>query len=103
MSPETTFVDKANKNWLPQQRPMTDRKTNFRLTIYSHSSTNPEILAKIGPLRFEIIGLTGIVNNEYKIRNRNRTCSLLYLLSAAGQAKLQYCVAMLPSSVRMML
>jgi len=81
MSPETSFVDKANKNWLPQQRPMTDRKTNFRLTIYSHSSTNPEILAKIGPLPFEINGLTGIVKNKYKIRNRSRTCSLLCLLS----------------------
>ena len=40
------------------------RKTNFRLIIYSHSSINPENLAKVGPVDFEIIGLTGIVINE---------------------------------------
>jgi len=40
-------VDKANKNWLPSQRPLRNQKTNFRLIIYSHSSTNPENLAKI--------------------------------------------------------
>ena len=53
---------------------MKDRKkTNFRLIIYSHSSTNPENLAKIGPVILEIIGLIliGIVKN--KERNRRRT------------------------------
>jgi len=29
------YVDKANKNWLPLQRPLKDRKTSFRLIIYS--------------------------------------------------------------------
>jgi len=35
----------------------------LREIIYSHSSTNPENLAKIGPVNFEthVIGLTGIV------------------------------------------
>jgi len=49
------------------------KKTNFRLIIYSHSSTNPENLAKIGPVILEIIGLIliGIVKN--KERNRRRT------------------------------
>jgi len=42
------------------QRPLTDRKTNFGLIIYSHNPNNPENLAKIGPVDFEIIGLTGI-------------------------------------------
>jgi len=37
-------------------------KTDFRLTVYSHSSTNPENLAKIGLVNFEIIGLAGIAN-----------------------------------------
>jgi len=33
------------------------RKTNLRLIIYSHSSTNPKNLEKIGPVDFEINGL----------------------------------------------
>ena len=37
----------TNKIWLPWQRHLRDRKTNFRLVIYSHSSTNLENLAKI--------------------------------------------------------
>ena len=49
MSPELNSVDKAYKNLLPQQRPLRDQKTNFRLIIYGHSSTNHENLAKIGP------------------------------------------------------
>ena len=49
MSPELNCVDKANKNWLLWQRPLKDQKTNFRLIIYSYSSTDPENLAKIGP------------------------------------------------------
>jgi len=35
-------------------------------------STNPENLAKIGPVDFEIIGLTGIVKINKK-RNRSKT------------------------------
>jgi len=37
-----------------------DRKTNFGLIIYSHSSINVENLAKIGLVGFEIISLTEI-------------------------------------------
>ena len=33
MSPELTSLDKANKNWLPRQRPLRDRKNNFRLML----------------------------------------------------------------------
>jgi len=57
-------VDKTNKDCFPWQSPLRDGKTNFRLIIYSHSSINPENLAKVGPVDFEIIGLTGIVINE---------------------------------------
>jgi len=42
---------------LPWQRSLGDRKTNFRLIIYSHSSAKPEKLAKIGPVDVEINGL----------------------------------------------
>jgi len=50
-----------NKNWLSWQRPLRDRKTNFRLIAYSHSSTSPDNLPKIGsPADTEIIGLTKI-------------------------------------------
>ena len=56
-------MDKKNKNWLPWQRPFRDRKPNFRRTIYSHSSTNPENSAIIGQVDFEIISLTGIAKN----------------------------------------
>jgi len=38
-----------------------DRKTNFRLVIDSHSSTNRENLAKIGPVDYEIIGVAEII------------------------------------------
>jgi len=54
---------KTNKN-------LKDRKTNFRLIIYSRSFTNPEKLVKIGPVDFEIIGLTGIVKIK---KNKSRT------------------------------
>jgi len=66
----TNCVDKANKKWLPWQRPVRDLKFNLLLIIYSHSSTNPVNLAKIGPVDVEIIGLQGI----FKIRNSSRTC-----------------------------
>jgi len=38
-----------------------DQNTHVRLIIYIHSSTNPENLAKIGPVDVEIIGLTEII------------------------------------------
>jgi len=59
-------VDKPNKNWLPWQHPLRDRKTHFGLTVYSHSSANPENLAKIGTVDFKIIGLTGITKIKKK-------------------------------------
>jgi len=49
------------------------RKINCRLTIYSHSSTSPENLARIDPVDSEIIGLTGIANKQ--IRNIGRKYS----------------------------
>jgi len=51
------------------------------LINYSHSSTNPKNLAKIGLVDFEIIGLTGIVKK--KKQNMYPAC----LFSAARQAK----------------
>ena len=60
---------KTNKISLPWPLASRDRKT-----ISDWSSTaKPEHLAKIGPIDFEIIGLTAIVNNKYKITNRSRT------------------------------
>ena len=47
----------SNKNWLLWQCLLRDRETNFRLVIYSHSSTSP------GPIDVEMVGLTEIVNN----------------------------------------
>jgi len=67
MSPElnSDCVDKANKNWLPRQRPLKDRKTNFRLIMYSHISINPEICRSvIGLYDFEITDPTKVVKNE---------------------------------------
>ena len=72
-------VDKNDKNCLPWPRLFGYWKTSFRLIIYSHSSTNPENLAKISLVNFETICLTKIVIK----RNRSRTCSLSCLLSAA--------------------
>jgi len=39
-------------------------KTNFRLTINSHSYTKPKYLANIGLVDVEIIVLTDIVKNK---------------------------------------
>ena len=46
---------------LPWQCPLRIRYTNFRSFIYSHSSTNPTNLVKIGLVDVETIGLTEIV------------------------------------------
>jgi len=64
MSPERSSVDKANKNWLPWQRHLRDRKKNFRLIVYSHISTNPEKLAKLDLVDLDIIGLMEILKNK---------------------------------------
>ena len=52
------------QNRLPWLRRLRDRKNNFTLIVCNHSCTNAENLAKIGPVDFEIIGLTGIVKNK---------------------------------------
>jgi len=52
-------VDKTNKNWSPWQ-------TNFRLIVYSLSSTNPKNLATFGPITCETTALTQTVKNKYK-------------------------------------
>ena len=57
-------VDAANKTRLPRQRPSGDRKTNFRLVIYTRNSTNREDSAKIDPADIETVGRTGIVKKE---------------------------------------
>ena len=44
---------KTNNAWLPWQRPVKDQKSNFRLIIGSHSSTNRGNLAKINPLDYD--------------------------------------------------
>jgi len=41
------FFKIRSRNWLPQQRPMSDHKTNVRLIILNHMSTTPENLANI--------------------------------------------------------
>jgi len=46
-----------------------ESKNNFRLIIYSRSFSDPENLAKIGLVDFEIIGLTRIVKNKKPKQN----------------------------------
>jgi len=45
---------------------LTDRETNTKLNIYSHMSTNPENLVKIGLLVSEISLLQAILIKEEK-------------------------------------
>jgi len=56
----------AQKNWLPKQRPFTERKTNSRLFIYSRSSTDTANRVKIGVVDSKNIGLTKIDKNMLK-------------------------------------
>jgi len=44
-----------------------DRKTNYRLIVYSHSSTNTANVAKIDAGDGEIIGLTEILERETEV------------------------------------
>jgi len=55
-------VDKTSINWLSWQRSLRERNPNARSIV--HSSPDAENLAKIGPVDFEIIGLTGIAKKE---------------------------------------
>jgi len=73
---------------LPQQNPSKDRKTNFTLIIYSYGSTNPEKLAKIGWVDFEIIGLTEIVKTKQHIAY----CLPCLLLLSGRRATTNSCV-----------
>jgi len=74
MSPELSSAEKANKSWLPRQRPLRHGKqTNFKLIIHSHSSANPVNLVKIGPLDVELISLTAVVNNKKQQQIAGRT------------------------------
>ena len=63
MSPElssivwTQFSDVQQKLIAVAMSIFRDRETNFRLVIYSRSSTSP------GPIDVEMVGLTEIVNN----------------------------------------
>jgi len=59
-------VDKTTRKWLTWQLPSMDRKTNYRLTIYSRISANSANLAKIDAVDFETIGLTEIVKTNKK-------------------------------------
>jgi len=79
-------VDKTRK-WLSWQRLLSGRK--------DCSTTNPENLATIGLVDFEIIGLTEIVKANIKLKNSSRTYSPRHadLLSAAGRAK-QVCLSL---------
>ena len=51
---------------LSWQRPLRDQKTHSRSFIYSHSSTIPASLVKIGPVDVGIIGLSEIKKNFIK-------------------------------------
>ena len=48
-------ADETNTNWLPRQRPLADRKNNFRSFIYSKSSTNPANFVEIVPVDVAIL------------------------------------------------
>jgi len=65
---------KKQQNRLLWQHPLRDQETNFRLIICSHSSANPEKLANISLVNFEITGLTEIVKKQ--ISNRRKKYSL---------------------------
>jgi len=58
----------CRQNWLPRQRPSSDRKTNFRSFIYSHSSTIPTDWVKIGRVDVQIKDLAESLKHEHVIR-----------------------------------
>ena len=70
MSRKINSVDLTCKNWLPWQHTSRDQNTNLRSFIYSHTSTNPENLVKIGPVDVKISDLTEIAEKE--INNKQR-------------------------------
>jgi len=76
MSPELSSVDKTNKNWLPRQRTLRDRKTNTAIVLPTTKK-----LAKIGPLDFEMVGLTGVVKQQ------ETAAEHIACRTAAGRAK----------------
>jgi len=78
--------NKTNRNWLPWQRPVRDRETNFLLIMYSRTSTNPQNLAKIDLVDFEIIGLTEVVKNKYKINKKQKQNIMPAVHAFSGRA-----------------
>jgi len=62
----------GRQNWLPRQRPLRDRKPNFKSFIHSHGSTNPANLVKIVPVDVEMIGLTKSLKIKSKIKMKRR-------------------------------
>jgi len=74
MSPELSSVDKTNKNWLPRQRTLRIENTAIVLPTTKK-------LAKIGPLDFEMVGLTGVVKQQ------ETAAEHIACRTAAGRAK----------------
>jgi len=61
---------------LTWQRPLSERETNTKLNIYSHMTTNPENLVKVGLVDSEISLLQAIVkkdDGDEKERNSSKT------------------------------
>ena len=67
------------------QSSLTDRKTNLRSFIYSHSLTNSTNLVKIGLVDFEIIGLTKIVEINKQIHQKQKQNIILPSAAASPQ------------------
>jgi len=75
------------KNWLPWQRLLRDRKTDFRSFIYSRNSTNPANSVKIGLVDVGIKGLTEIVKFKKRRKNNHFISPPSVALRAVGWAK----------------
>jgi len=58
------FCTGGSQNWLPYQRLLTDRKTDFGSFFYSRNSTKSANLANTDPADVEIIGLAEIVKSK---------------------------------------
>jgi len=75
------------QNWLPWQRPSKDQK----LTSPDRSYTaNPANFVEFGPIDVEIIGLTEVVKNKYKINKYKKQRQNINPPSAAGPLAKNY-------------
>jgi len=54
--------------------------------MYSRTSANPQNLAKIDLVDFEIIGLTEIVKNKYKINKKQKQNIMPAVHAFSGRA-----------------